>query len=103
MNDARISLAIHGTANDLAVVGAKPLYFTLNALLEEGLAIHLLDRIVASGADLLVLTKTDLLPHLDDFDPRQAENHLRVFANTAPVFPLSARSRAGSGGWGGMR
>ncbi|VFN04218.1 MAG: hydrogenase expression/formation protein HypE, partial [Candidatus Kentron sp. G] len=42
------SLAIHGTANDLAVVGAKPLYFTLNAFLEEGLAIDLLDRIAVS-------------------------------------------------------
>lgn len=49
------------------------------------------------GADLVVLTKTDLLPHLDGFDPRQAENNLRALANTAPVFPLSTRSRDGKG------
>ncbi len=43
-------LAVHGTTNDLAVAGAKPLYLTLNAFIEEGLEIELLDRIVASLA-----------------------------------------------------
>jgi hydrogenase expression/formation protein HypE len=44
------SLAVHGTTNDLAVAGARPLYLTLNAFIEEGLAIEVLDRIVASLA-----------------------------------------------------
>ena len=44
------SLAVHGTVNDLAVSGAKPLYLTLNAFIEEGLEIALLDRIVQSMA-----------------------------------------------------
>jgi hydrogenase expression/formation protein HypE len=44
------SLAVHGTVNDLAVAGAKPLYLTLNAFIEEGLEIEVLDRIVASLA-----------------------------------------------------
>ncbi len=44
------SLCIHGTTNDLAVAGARPLYFTLNAFIEEGLAVEQLDRIVASLA-----------------------------------------------------
>jgi len=44
------SLAIHGTTNDLAVAGAHPLYMTLNAFIEEGLEIAVLDRIVASLA-----------------------------------------------------
>ena len=43
-------LAVHGTTNDLAVAGAKPLYLTLNAFIEEGLEIEVLDRIVASLA-----------------------------------------------------
>jgi hydrogenase expression/formation protein HypE len=43
-------LAVHGTTNDLAVAGAKPLYLTLNAFIEEGLEIAVLDRIVASLA-----------------------------------------------------
>ncbi len=44
------SLAVHGTTNDLAVAGAKPLYLTLNAFIEEGFEVAALDRIVASLA-----------------------------------------------------
>jgi hydrogenase expression/formation protein HypE len=44
------SLAVHGTTNDLAVAGARPLYLTLNAFIEEGLEVAVLDRIVASLA-----------------------------------------------------
>jgi hydrogenase expression/formation protein HypE len=44
------SLAVHGTTNDLAVAGAKPLYLTLNAFIEEGLEMEVLDRVVASLA-----------------------------------------------------
>ena len=44
------SLAVHGTTNDLAVAGAKPLYLTLNAFIEEGFEIERLERIVASLA-----------------------------------------------------
>jgi hydrogenase expression/formation protein HypE len=44
------SLAVHGTTNDLAVAGARPMYLTLNAFIEEGLEIEVLDRIVASLA-----------------------------------------------------
>ncbi len=42
------SLAIHGTVNDLAVSGAEPRYLTLNAFLEEGLEIALLERLLDS-------------------------------------------------------
>jgi len=45
------SLAVHGTVNDLAVAGAVPVYLTLNAFIEEGLEIALLDRVIASLAD----------------------------------------------------
>ena len=44
------SLSIHGTTNDLAVAGARPLYLTLNVFIEEGLEVEQLDRIVASLA-----------------------------------------------------
>jgi len=40
------SLAIHGTVNDLAVAGAEPMYLTLNAFIEEGTEMALLERIV---------------------------------------------------------
>jgi len=45
------SLAINGTVNDLAVSGATPKYLSLNAFIEEGLEIAMLDRIVASLAE----------------------------------------------------
>ncbi len=44
------SLAVHGTCNDLAVAGARPLWLTLNAFIEEGFEVARLDRIVASLA-----------------------------------------------------
>jgi hydrogenase expression/formation protein HypE len=44
------SLAVHGTTNDLAVAGARPLYLSLNAFIEEGVEVALLDRVVASLA-----------------------------------------------------
>lgn len=44
------SLAVHGTVNDLAVAGAKPLYLTLNAFIEEGFEFARLERVVAAVA-----------------------------------------------------
>ena len=44
------SLAVHGTTNDLAVAGARPMYLTLNAFIEEGFEVERLERIVRSLA-----------------------------------------------------
>jgi hydrogenase expression/formation protein HypE len=44
------SLAVNGTVNDLAVSGAEPRYLTLSAIIEEGLAVASLGRIVRSLA-----------------------------------------------------
>lgn len=45
------SLAVHGTVNDLSMRGAKPLYLTAGFILEEGLSLETLRRIVRSMAD----------------------------------------------------
>ena len=42
------SLAITGTANDLAMAGARPLRLSVGLILEEGLELELLRRLVAS-------------------------------------------------------
>src|SRR5690606_26289751 len=42
------SLAVHGTVNDLAVSGATPLFLSAGFILEEGLAMDDLGRIVTS-------------------------------------------------------
>jgi hydrogenase expression/formation protein HypE len=44
------SLAVHGVVNDLAVAGADPRYLTLSALIEEGLEVEVLDRLIAGFA-----------------------------------------------------
>lgn len=42
------SLAVHGTVNDLAMRGARPLYLTASFIIEEGLAFNELTAIVES-------------------------------------------------------
>jgi hydrogenase nickel incorporation protein HypB len=47
--------------------------------------------IMFRAADLMLLSKSDLLDVLDDFDTAKAERHLRELANPAEVMILSAR------------
>lgn len=44
------SLAIHGTANDLAMCGAEPLFFSSGLVIEEGFPMAELERVVTSMA-----------------------------------------------------
>jgi hydrogenase nickel incorporation protein HypB len=51
------------------------------------------------AADLVLLSKCDLLAVLDDFKPENARRHVRNLANPAPVFELSAKSGSGMAQW----
>ncbi len=51
------------------------------------------------AADLMLLTKTDLLPVLDDFDTIKAEQSLRLVGSAAPVLHVSPRKGAGIDHW----
>ncbi|UCE88782.1 MAG: hydrogenase nickel incorporation protein HypB [Pseudomonadota bacterium] len=53
------------------------------------------------AADLMLLSKADLLAVLDDFDTGKAERHLRELANNAPALELSAKTGAGMDAWFG--
>ena len=44
------SLAVHGTVNDLAMRGARPLYLSAGFILEEGLPMPILRQVVYSMA-----------------------------------------------------
>ena len=44
------SLAVHGTVNDVAMSGAKPLYLSAGFILEEGYPLEDLEKIVVSMA-----------------------------------------------------
>lgn len=77
------SLAVHGTVNDLAMRGAKPLYLTAGFILEEGLSRELLAQIVAAMAAaareagvLIVAGDTKVVPR------GKAD---KIFINTAGV------------------
>jgi len=56
------TLAINGTVNDLAMAGARPLYLSLGLILEEGLPVETLSRIMdsiketAAEADVQIIT-----------------------------------------------
>ncbi len=51
------------------------------------------------AADLMLVTKCDLLAVLDDFDPRAAEQRLRQLANPAPVLDMAAKNGDGIDAW----
>jgi hydrogenase nickel incorporation protein HypB len=51
------------------------------------------------GTDLMLISKSDLLPVLEDFDADVAEQHFRHLANTAPVLRVSAKSKTGLSQW----
>ena len=64
------ALAVHGAVNDLAVSGAEPLYLSVALIIEEGLPIETLRRIIASMRDaatacgvLVVTGDTKVVPH----------------------------------------
>ncbi len=55
--------------------------------------------VIFRAADLVLLTKTDLLPYLPEFDPTRAEQYLRQLSNPAEVMPLSSRNGDGLEQW----
>ena len=50
-------------------------------------------------ADLVLVTKADLLGVLDDFDVAKVARHVRELGNPAPVVTISARSGEGMDVW----
>ena len=51
------------------------------------------------AANMMLISKSDLLPVMNDFNPEQAEYYLRQLANPAPVIPLSAKTGKGMQAW----
>jgi hydrogenase expression/formation protein HypE len=88
-------LAVAGTVNDLAVMGAVPYALSLGLILEEGLSFEVLDRIVASiastaaEADVSVVTGDTKV-----IERRQGTGASDgLFINTAGVGVLRADAR----------
>lgn len=51
------------------------------------------------AADVMLITKTDLLPYLDGFDEDRAHASMVDIGNPAPVISLSSRTTAGLEAW----
>ncbi len=51
------------------------------------------------AADLMLITKTDLLPYLTEFSPERAEGYLRKLASRSPAMAISAKTGAGMMEW----
>lgn len=51
------------------------------------------------AADLVMISKSDLLPILDDFKPENAKRYLHDIASTAPVMEISAKDKSGMSQW----
>lgn len=69
-------LAVHGTINDLAVSGAEPLYLTLALILEEGLPLATLRRIVHSVRDAAQACRVPIVTGDTKVVPRGAADGL---------------------------
>lgn len=55
------SLAVHGTVNDLAMGGARPLYLSAAFILEEGLPLETLRRVVESFRRAAVVAEVEVV------------------------------------------
>lgn len=80
-------LAVCGTVNDLAVSGAKPLYLTCSFIIEEGLEIETLSRVVSSMADWA--KKTGVIIVTGDTKVVETGNVDRIYINTAGIGIIS--------------
>ncbi|MCB1378071.1 MAG: hydrogenase expression/formation protein HypE [Alphaproteobacteria bacterium] len=94
------SLAINGTVNDLAVSGAVPKFLTLSAIIEEGLEIAVLERIVCSLAATAREACIDVVAGDTKVVPRGAGGGLYLSTTGLGVRPVAvdlglSRIRAG--------
>jgi hydrogenase expression/formation protein HypE len=77
------SLAVHGTVNDLAMQGATPLYLTLALILEEGLPMDVLTRIMDSIAAASQKAGVEVIAGDTKVVPRGHAD--KIFINTAGI------------------
>jgi hydrogenase expression/formation protein HypE len=86
-------LAVHGTLNDLAMAGAKPLYLSAGFILEEGFPIADLRHIVSSMADAASAAGVSIVT--GDTKVVQRGKADGLFINTAGVGTVSTKWQLG--------
>ncbi|MBQ1419814.1 MAG: hydrogenase expression/formation protein HypE, partial [Desulfovibrio sp.] len=80
------TLAVHGTVNDVAMLGASPRWLTCAFVLEEGLSLDILDRVAADMANAARTAGVAIVTGDTKVVPRGACD--RLFVNTAGIGPL---------------
>ena len=76
-------LAICGTVNDLAVSGARPIYLTCALIIEEGLEVETLKRIISSMGDWAEKAGVSIVT--GDTKVVEAGNADRIYINTTGI------------------
>lgn len=83
-NGANIGkLAICGTCNDLAMMGAKPKYLTCSVIIEEGFEVELLHKIVASMKEELAKNEAIIVSGDTKVVPKGSVD--KIFINTTGI------------------
>ncbi len=77
------SLAVHGTVNDLTMVGATPLFLSVALILEEGLEISSLKKILSSLAEAAQEAKVKVVCGDTKVVPRGKAD--KIFINTSGI------------------
>jgi hydrogenase expression/formation protein HypE len=88
------TLAVNGTVNDLAMCGAQPLYLSLGLILEEGLPLADLRRVVASVAQAARAAKVVVVT--GDTKVVERGKGDGVFAHTSGVGVVRAKDPLGA-------
>lgn len=88
-------LAVFGTVNDLAVSGAVPRWLSLSLILEEGLPIDILDRVLSSIASAAQEADVEIVTGDTKVVPRGAADSL--FITTSGIGRLTPSPPPGPG------
>ena len=77
------SLAVNGTVNDVAMLGARPLYLSCAFILEEGLELDVLEQVVRSTAEAANRAGVKIVTGDTKVVPKGAVD--RMFINTTGI------------------
>lgn len=84
-------LAVCGTVNDLAVMGAVPIALSLGVIMEEGLSLDVLDRVIASIAE--AAREAHVVVVTGDTKVIERRGDTGLFLNTAGIGRLRPDAR----------
>lgn len=76
-------LAVYGTVNDLAMVGAEPLYLSCGVILEEGMETDTLDKILSSMEEAAKIANVEVVT--GDTKVVEKGSADKIFINTSGI------------------